>query len=243
MTISVRDIGRDFAGVAALKTISFEAPPGEVTAVIGPNGAGKTTLINLMSGHLKPSRGEIFMHGKPVGSLSPHARARLGIARTFQRSRVFEDMTVIENMLLGQYARNGRRASRKSRLRLDAEAFTVLRDLGLEQVAHKNASDLSHGEQRRVEIARSLVAKPDVLLLDEPAAGLSADERAKLKHDLSSLVTDGLAVILVEHDLELVMSLAQTVVVVDFGTVIANGDPTSVVGDPAVQKAYMGSAS
>lgn len=241
MTISVQSLGRDFSGVAALDDISFEAKPGSITAVIGPNGAGKTTLINLMSGHLTPTRGDVLVNGRPVTGLSAHGHARLGIARTFQRSRVFSDMTVMENMILGQYSTDSiRPRRRRNRQQSRAEALAVLQKFGLEDKQSRIAENLSHGDQRRVEIARALVSKPSVLLLDEPAAGMSGDDRNELKRDLAELVNQGLTILLVEHDLELVMSLADHVVVFDFGTIIAQGRPDVVTSNPEVQRAYMG---
>lgn len=238
MTIEIRKLGRDFAGVAAVDEVSFTAEAGKITALIGPNGAGKTTLINLMSGHLKPSRGDVLLGEKPVTGLAPHRRAQIGVSRTFQHSRVFHDMSVMENVMLGQHA-----AKLRGRREQHSAARTALRHFGLEEVSHRAAENLSHGEQRRVELARALVPMPRVLLLDEPAAGLSGEERSRLKEDLLSIVSPDLAIVLVEHDLELVMSLADFVIVVDFGTVIAAGQPKTVVADPKVQEAYMGSVS
>lgn len=241
MSLMVQGLGRDFAGVTALNDVSFATKRGAITAVIGPNGAGKTTLINLISGHLFATRGQLTLDDVDISRLSPHRRARSGIARTFQRSRVFADMTVAENMVLGQYRERVGTLPFQGLRRLQQQAAQVLDEQNLTGLRNAVAEDLSHGDQRRVEIARALVARPAVLLLDEPAAGMSADERAVLKADLLALRDRGLEILLVEHDLDLVMSVADDVVVLDFGSVIARGRPEAVTKVPDVQRAYMGS--
>jgi len=250
--LEVRDLSIAFRGNQALDRVSFAAPAGGVTAVIGPNGAGKTTLFNCITG-LYRYQGDVLLDGAVVNRLPPVQRARRGIARTFQTPALVEDLSVLENVLLGghRHTRAGLPASMlhlprvfREERELHREAFTVLDRLELLTVSGTAAAELPHGLRRRVEIARALLARPRLLLLDEPAAGVGHGEAQLLGGLLAQLSADsGVTFILVEHNVPLVLAIAQTVVVLDFGRVLARGPANEVRRDPAVIAAYLGQLS
>jgi len=248
--LELNDVSVSYAGLKALSNVSFTVEPGEIKAVIGPNGAGKSTLFNVITGYTRPSQGSISFEGRDVVGLRPHIVAGLGMRRTFQNGGVFPEMTVLENVLTGLNALTpssfmgillgGARASRTER-EATGKARDLLATMGIADLADKRAADLSSGQQRLVEITRALAARTQLLLLDEPAVGLSAVERDNLVEVLRQLAASGIAVLLVEHAIDLVMSVSDRIVVLNNGEVIANGTPEHVRGHAKVLEAYLGS--
>ncbi len=245
--LSLQSVSRNFAGLAAVRDVAFTVHADEIVALIGPNGAGKTTLFNLISGVLPPSSGHIALFGAPAENLPPRRVAALGVARTFQHVKLLPTRSVLENIALGAHLL-GRSGLMRAMLRLDrteeaallAEAHKQAVRLGLGDVLAMPAGDLPLGQQRVVEIARALCLRPRLLLLDEPAAGLRLPEKRLLADLLRQLRAEGMGVLLVEHDMDFVMQLADRVVVMDFGQKIAEGPPHGVQSDPVVQEAYLG---
>jgi branched-chain amino acid transport system ATP-binding protein len=242
MGLEVTDVSVRFGGLAALTDVSLEAPNGSITGLIGPNGAGKTTLFNVIMGMQRPTGGTVRLDGRELRGLSPHRRARLGLGRTFQRLELFGTLTVSENLAVAA-SMGRRRLARTTTRPPPAVADELLGQLGLAPVADVRADALPTGTGRLVELARAMAVGPTVLLLDEPASGQDAEETARFAAVLRGLADDGLAVLLVEHDMDLVMGVCQQVVVLDYGRVICTGEPAAVQGDPAVQRAYLGSMS
>ncbi len=248
--LSVGNATKRFGGLIAVNDVSFEVAAGQILALIGPNGAGKSTTFNLITGVLKPSSGTISFDGKRIDKLTPQAIARLGVARTFQHVKLVPDMSVEENVALGAFLR-GRSGALASMLRLDradeaalrTEARKQLSRVGLLETAQLPAASLPLGQQRLVEIARALANDPILLLLDEPAAGLRHREKAELAELLRKLRDEGVTIVLVEHDMGFVMDIAERIVVLDFGTKIAEGAADEVRGNPAVIAAYLGVAA
>lgn len=246
----IRDVTVRFGGVTALDSISMELLEGELVALIGPNGAGKTTLFNVLSGIQRPAAGTVLYRSRPINALETSERARLGIGRTFQTPQAFTSLTVFDNLLLPGWlprfggvfadlipvpgAGHARRAARD-------RARGVAAVLGIEETLDRYPSELPLGRRRLVELARALCAEPRLLLLDEPASGLDADETARFA-ELLLRVRDifKLTLLLVEHDMQLVLSVAEYLYVLNFGKLLAQGDPTSVVNTPAVIAAYLG---
>jgi branched-chain amino acid transport system ATP-binding protein len=240
--LEVDDISVRFGGLAALSEVSLSAVEGSVTGLIGPNGAGKTTLFNVVTGMQRPNAGSVRLDARDLRGMSSYRRARLGLGRTFQRLELFGTLTVAEN--IGVAASIAQRGFVKARSRTIHEMREeLLERLGLTPVAHDRADTLPTGTGRLVELARALATKPRVLLLDEPAAGQNSEETERFSVVLRQLADDGLAILLVEHDMELVMNVCDTVCVLDYGRVICNGTPASVRADPSVQAAYLGTAS
>ncbi len=247
--LSVTGVERTFGGVRAVDGVTFEVAAGEVHGLIGPNGAGKTTVINLVSGFLGPTAGAIALDGAAIHGLAPHRVATLGVARTFQNIRLFPDLTARDNVLVGQHLRRnpsllarllllGSARAEEKAARDAAEA--LLERVGLSARVQEKARNLSYGEQRRVEIARALAAQPRLLLLDEPTAGMNATEVQSVAALIRRVATEGHSVLLVEHNVRLVMTVCDTITVLDFGKVISRGSPTEVAADPGVIAAYLG---
>ena len=226
----VEDIRVGFGDLQALRGVGFSLTAGAITGLIGPNGAGKTTLLDVVSGFVTPRSGQVLLDGRPVMSLAPHRRARSRLGRTFQTVELFDDLSVVENL---QVAADAAGASREA-AREAADA------VGLDVTDGRLAGDLSHGDRKRLSLARALVAAPHVLLLDEPAAGLDPGERRQLADIMRQVASRGAAVVLVDHDLGFVLDTCDRIIVLDFGVVIADGTPAEIAGDPAVTAAYVG---
>jgi branched-chain amino acid transport system ATP-binding protein len=247
--LETRNLHRFFGGLHAVKNVSFKVPRGAIKAIIGPNGAGKTTLFNLIAGTLAPHGGEVLFAGKPITAWRPHAIAVLGIARTFQTTRLFGQMTVLENVMVGRHPRtrsgflagmlNLPRTWREDR-EIEAAALAILEDLGLRAHAFETAANLPFGRQRLVEFARALATEPAVLLLDEPAAGLNIYETQALADLILKIRDRGVTCLVVEHDMSLVMNVSDEVVVLDQGQKIAEGPPRAIQQNPEVIRIYLG---
>jgi len=229
----VEDVSVRFGGHLALDRVSLRAAAGQVTGLIGPNGAGKTTLFNVVTGLVGPESGRVLVDGRDVTRLAPYRRARRGLARTFQRLELFGLLTVRENVELAVSVRGDRRPGRDTNAALEVA--------GLADVAESRADELPTGTARRVELARALATGPRVLLLDEPASGQDEAETAAFREVLLTVAGEGVAVVLVEHDVHLVMGTCHTVHVLDFGRVLAVGTPRAIQGNRAVLDAYLGS--
>jgi branched-chain amino acid transport system permease protein len=245
--LSVRQARKQFGGLVAVNDVSFDVRAGEIVGLIGPNGAGKSTLFNLITGVLPLTSGQVDYRGARVSGRSSRAIARLGMSRTFQHVRMIADMSVLENVALGAHKRGGSgvlramlRLDRHDERRLLAEAWRQLERIGMEALANEPAGNLALGQQRLMEIARALCTDPALLLLDEPAAGLRLKEKQALGEVLSQLRGEGMSLLLVEHDMDFVMTLTDRIVVVEFGTKLTEGSPDAVREDPAVRAAYLG---
>jgi branched-chain amino acid transport system ATP-binding protein len=248
--LKISHLGMRFGGLLALEDLHLEVPEGGLYGLIGPNGAGKTTVFNLISGFLKPTSGAIHFHGRDITSLPPHEVTSRGIARTFQNIRLFADLTVLDNVLVGCHCR--RRTSwweavarlpryrREEKQRL-SQALTLLKEVDLEEVAGEKAGQLPYGHQRRLEIARALATRPHFLLLDEPGAGLNPRETREMTQFLKDIKERyRLTLLVIEHNLRLVMNLCQHLTVLDYGLTIAAGSPEEVRHHPEVIRAYLG---
>jgi branched-chain amino acid transport system ATP-binding protein len=247
-TLRVTGVTVRFGGLTALDDVSLEVAPGEVVGVIGPNGAGKTTLFNVICGFVRPDQGSVEWRGSPLRRTRPHQLAGLGIARTLQGVGLFPGLTAAENVMVGanRFARTGfgsallglPRSDRDDR-QLRAAAMEQLDALGVADVADTLPDSLPYPVAKRVALARALAARPELLLLDEPAGGLGGEDMAELGQRIGALGS-GIGVLLVEHHMDLVMSVCNRVVVLDFGRRVAEGTPSEVQSDPAVQEAYLG---
>ncbi len=247
--LQVQDITKNFGGLRAANGVSFSVAAGSITAVIGPNGAGKTTLFNMITGALAPTSGKILFQGREIQGRPPHRIAALGLARTFQNIKMFAGMSALENVMVGRHTKGragfwaGMLPGPRTRREEDAirdYAYEMLRLLGIEQFAHTEAGSLAFGQQRAVELARALAAEPEILLLDEPAAGLNIHETAELAALISRINQQGTTILLVEHDMSLVMDISDTIVVLSFGEKIAQGSPSAIQNDPEVIRIYLG---
>jgi branched-chain amino acid transport system ATP-binding protein len=247
--LSIEKVSKRFGGLDALKEVTFPVHEGQIKAVIGPNGAGKTTLFNLVSGSYRPNDGRILLSGTDLVGKAPHVICRMGVGRTFQQSLVFDDMTVVENVSVGRYTRTKAGVlsaaltlplHRREERETVRAAHEALRRVGLDSKADELAGNLPMGERHLLEIARSLASEPVLLLLDEPAAGLNDDETARLAESVRRIRSEGVTVLLVEHDMTFVMDISDEVVVLDYGRKIAEGPPIMIQDNEEVIKAYLG---
>jgi branched-chain amino acid transport system ATP-binding protein len=252
MILAVRDIGISFGAVKAVDGVSFSVDEGQIFTVIGPNGAGKTTLFNVISGVYVASRGSVELSGEDVTSLAPDALAARGMSRTFQNLQIFQRMTVVQNVMVGRHLKERRNlfadllrlpSVRRQNRETRAAALGLLEEVGLRDKADVLAGDLSYGGCKRLEIARALATEPRVLLLDEPAAGCNAIETEEIDRLICRVAEKGVAVVLVEHDMKLVMKISHRILVLDRGRFLAEGAPAEVRENPAVHEAYLGRRS
>ena len=248
--LELKDATIRFGGLVAVNNVTFELEKGDLFGLIGPNGAGKTTCFNLITGVYTPTSGDVLFRGERVNGLPPHKIARKGICRTFQNIRLFKSMTVLDNVVVGGFLRHKTSllsaltfmpSSVRETAALKEEAMALLEVLDLANVSTVRAADLPYGKQRRLEIARAMATKPDLLLLDEPAAGMNPLEKEDLQQIVRRIRDDfGKTILLIEHDMRFVMGLCEKIVVLDHGEEIARGGPEEIKNNPKVIEAYLG---
>jgi branched-chain amino acid transport system ATP-binding protein len=247
--LEVQGVSKRFGGVRAVNDVSFRVEKGMIKAVIGPNGAGKTTLFNMVSGFVAPDAGTIAFAGEDMHGQPPHRVAARGVSRTFQNIRLFAGMSALENVMVGRYLRAragflagmlGLGRTRREDGGARERALEVMDFLGIAHLAEAEATSLAYGQQRAVELARALASEPELVLLDEPAAGLNIRETRDLAALISRIRARGITVLLVEHDMSLVMGICDEVLVLSYGEKIADADPSTVQKDPQVVKVYLG---
>jgi len=227
--LEIEGLGVSFGGVTALEDVALSVAAGEIRALVGPNGAGKSTLVNCVTGYQPRHDGRVRVAGRSLTGLPPHRIARMGVARTFQTPELFPRLTVAQNLAVSDFATGGRRAP------------ALLRRLSLEAIADSPAADISYGQMRLLELARALALGPELLLLDEPAAGLTAEEVDALVTLLRGMAGEGaLTILLIEHNMAMVAAVADSVTVLDYGRVLVEGEPETVLSDPRVVAAYLG---
>lgn len=253
--LQVSNLTMDFGGIRALDSLDLDVNQGEIVALIGPNGAGKTTFFNCVTGIYRPTRGDVTLYHKKKGKkislvgMKPNQVTEQGLARTFQNIRLFSQMTVLENVMIGRHCRTkafilGAVLRDKKTLREEQDiirvSYDILEKIGLSSYQNEFAKNLPYGAQRRLEIARALATEPVLLLLDEPAAGMNPHETIELVNLIQEIASEGQAILLIEHDMKLVMSLSERIFVMDYGKKIAQGTPAEIRSNPEVIKAYLG---
>ena len=247
--LETKGIGIHFGGLRAVDNVSFTAEQGQITAIIGPNGAGKTTLFNLIAGFYTPTEGQVYFEGKDITGVKTFRRTDMGLTRTFQNINLFKDLSVMDNVLVGLHCKtkcdpisamltlpNQRREEKKSR----EQVMETLAFLGLDHVANEKAGSLSYGMQKNLEIARAMVSHPKVILLDEPASGLNTSDLDSLSKRVVDIRNSGITVVLIEHKMDVVMTISDKIIVLNFGKKIADGTPDEVSHDQGVIEAYLG---
>ncbi len=247
--LETKGIGIHFGGLRAVDNVSFTAEEGQITAIIGPNGAGKTTLFNLIAGFYTPTEGQVYFEGKDITGVKTFRRTDMGLTRTFQNINLFKDLSVMDNVLVGLHCKtkcdpisamlklpNQRREEKRSR----EQVMETLAFLGLDHVAEEKAGSLSYGMQKNLEIARAMVSHPKVILLDEPASGLNTSDLDSLSKRVVDIRNSGITVVLIEHKMDVVMTISDKIIVLNFGKKIADGTPEEVSHDQGVIEAYLG---
>jgi branched-chain amino acid transport system ATP-binding protein len=247
--LEILDVTRRFEGLVAVDSVTTRIIAGEIRGVIGPNGAGKTTLLNLIGGQLSPTSGRILLNGNEVNGLRADRRAALGLSRTFQNLKLFREMTVLENVMVGLHAVTRAEVTqavlrtpsqRREEARMIEESRRALALVGLTDYADASAASLAYGHRRLLEIARAIVSRPQVLLLDEPAAGLNGAEAADLVGLIERISAEGATIILVEHHMDVVMASSHKISVLNYGRLLAEGSPEEIQNHPDVIEAYLG---
>lgn len=249
--LTVTDLHHWFGGLHVINDVSFACRPGIVKAIIGPNGAGKTTLFNLIAGSLAPVSGSISFRGLPIAGLKSHEVARRGVSRTFQATKLFPRMSVLENVMVGRHTRSragflagmiGPALTAREEARIRKDCLDLLDSLGIADLAHRDAQSLPFGRQRVVEFARALAADPSLILLDEPACGLNPRETEEVGELIAGIRGRGITILIVEHDMSLVMGISDEIIALNYGQKIAEGTPREVQGNPEVVAIYLGGA-